>query len=322
MPQESVLPSDIPQGRWVSGAADTAFGSRKYKLWVPGERDSTTPSALIVMLHGCNHHAEDLDAISGMNTLADREKFLVVYPEQSRRANLLKCWNWFDPKHQSRDSGEPAILARIVAQVQSSHNVDPARVYVVGISAGGAMAVILGATYPNLFAAIGVSSGVEFKAATSRSTAWGTMKHGGPDPDQQGLLAFQAMSAGLREKCRTRLPVIAFQGTNDQSVSIVNTHQLIAQWAKVNECLAESHSQRSGLIEESTQGTVSGGYNFTKQAYKEDGRLLMEKWIVQGLGHAWSGSPVASRYGDPKGPSASEEMWRFFRETTLLWTAQ
>jgi len=322
MPQEPGSPRDIPQSRWIRGAAGTSFGSRKYKLWVPGACDPRTPSALIVMLHGCTQRAEDLAAISGMNTLAEREKFLVVYPEQPRRANLLKCWNWFDPKHQSRDAGEPAILARIVAQVQSSHNIDAARVYVVGISAGGAMAVILGATYPNLFAAIGVSSGVEFKAATSRSTAWAVMRHGGPPPNQQGLLAFQAMSTGLREKRRTRMPVIAFQGTNDHRVSMVNTHQLIAQWAKTNECLDERHRESNGLIEQSIQGAVSGGYNFTKHAYKEDGRLLMEKWIVQGLGHAWSGSPVASRYGDPKGPSASEEMWRFFCETTLLWTAQ
>lgn len=182
MPQESGSASGIPQGRWISNAAHSAFGSRKYRLWVPDARDPRSPSALIVMLHGCTQHAEDFAAISGMNTLADREKFLVVYPEQPRRANLLKYWNWFDPKHQSRDAGEPAILSRIVAQVQASHSIDAARVYVVGISAGGAMAVILGATYPDLFAAMGVSAGIAFKAATNRRTAWKAMRQGGPKP--------------------------------------------------------------------------------------------------------------------------------------------
>jgi poly(hydroxyalkanoate) depolymerase family esterase len=321
-PQRSASLGELRRSKWISGAAHNAFGSRKYKLWVPGACDSTTPSALIVMLHGCTQNAEDLAAVSGMNTLAEREKFLVVYPEQSRRANLLKCWNWFDPAHQSRDAGEPSIIANIVTKVQSSQNIDAARVYVVGISAGGAMAVVLGAAYPDLFAAIGVSAGVQFKAATCKRTAWKVMRHGGSEPNQHGLLAFQAMSAGLKLKRRRRMPLILFQGTNDDRVPLVNADQLIAQWSKTNDCLAEGHSERNGLIEESTQGTVSGGYNFIKHAYKEDGRLLMEKWIVRGLGHAWSGSPVASRYGDPKGPSASEEMWRFFRETSLLWTAQ
>ena len=307
------------RGKWTSGAAHTASGSRKYKLWVPSACDPTRPSALVVMLHGCTQSAEDLAAVSGMNAIAERDGFLVVYPEQSRRANLLKCWNWFDPKHQARDAGEPAIIAGVVKQVQSSQNVDAARVYVAGISAGGAMAVVLGATYADLFAAIGVSAGVGFKAATNKRTAWRAMKHGGPDVNQLGLVAFQAMSAGLKLKRRRRMPLIVFQGTNDGHVGMVNAHQLIAQWSKTNECLAEVYGERKGLTEESIPGVVPGGYNFTKHIYREDGRLLMEKWIVQGLGHAWSGSPVSSRYGDPKGPNASGEMWRFFCETNQLW---
>jgi poly(hydroxyalkanoate) depolymerase family esterase len=274
------------------------------------------------MLHGCTQSAEDLAAVSGMNAIAERDGFLVVYPEQSRRANLLKCWNWFDPRHQSRNAGEPAIIANVVTEIRSSQNIDAARVYVVGISAGGAMAVILGATYPDLFAAMGVSAGVEFKAATNKRTAWKAVRHGGPEANQHGLLAFHAMSAGLNLKRRARMPLIVFQGTKDDRVALVNAHQLIAQWSNTNECLAEVHGERKSLIEESTPGQVPGGHNFEKHTYSEDGRLLMEKWIVQGLGHAWSGSPVSSRYGDPKGPSASEEMWRFFCEMNQVWLSR
>src|SRR5271165_4367405 len=154
---------------WKSGSAHAAGGSRGYKLWVPATLEKGTVSPLVMMLHGCTHDAGDTADISGMNEVAEANRFLVVYPEQSRLSNLLKCWNWFDPKHQARDAGEPSILAAVVAQVQAVHNVDPDRVYVAGVSAGGAMASILGATYPDVFAAIGVVAGTEFKAATNAS---------------------------------------------------------------------------------------------------------------------------------------------------------
>ena len=310
---------DSRRGAWTSGVTRTHFGSRQYKLWIPAAHDPQRPSPLLMMLHGCTQHAEDLAAISGMNAVADREGFLLVYPEQSRRANFLKCWNWFEATHQARGVGEPAILASIVADVRKSHDIDGNRIYVAGVSAGGAMAVVLGATYPDLFSAIGVSAGVEFKAATSRSSAFGLLRHGGPDPFRQGRLAFEAMSAGLREKPRTRMPVIVFQGTNDHRVPRAAADQVISQWAETNACMA-GRSGKNGvnrLAEQVTEGSIPGGYAFTKSSYQDArGFLLMEKWIVHGLGHAWSGSPAPSRYGDPKGPNASEEMWRFFRETT------
>ncbi len=319
MQDKSTTTQDNPMGAWIAGIAQNSFGSRHYKMWVPVTCDARKPSALVMMLHGCTQTAEDFAALSGMNRIADRDNFLVVYPEQARRANFLKCWNWFDPKHQARDAGEPSILADIVAQIQSSHNLDSQRVYVVGVSAGAAMAVVLAATYPDLFMALGVSAGVEFKGATSRSSGLALMRHGGPDPNRQGFLAFQAMAAGLRKKARLRMPVIVFQGTEDSHLHPVNADLLIAQWTKTNECLVEG--QRANglgtLVEEITEEQIAGGRAFTKHRYTDGLGLLMEKWIIHGMGHAWSGAPVGVRHGDPKGPNTSEEMWRFFRETSL-----
>ena len=269
-----------------------------------------------MMLHGCTHDAEDMAHISGMNEVAEVNQFLVVYPEQSRLANLMKCWNWFDPKHQARDAGEPSILAATVDKVRSTHNVDADRVYVVGVSAGGAMASILGATYPDLFAAIAVFAGAEFQAATSISSGLAAMEHGGPDPVQQGRLAFEAMRGGLGHRKRRRMPVVVFHGTADTRVSPTNAEQAIAQWSKTNACLAAEHSEGGfALTEKVIGGVVPEGYAYRKHSYLEaDARLLLEKWIVEGLGHAWSGSPTPSKYGDPKGPNASAEIWRFFCE--------
>ncbi len=269
-----------------------------------------------MMLHGCTHDAEDMAGISGMNEIAEANRFLVVYPEQKRLANLMKCWNWFHPKHQTRDAGEPSILAAVVNQVASTHTVDPDRVYVVGVSAGGAMASILGATYPDLFAAVAVFAGTEFKAATSAREGFAAMKQGGPDPIRQGKLAFEAMRDGLAQKKRRRMPVIVFQGTADTRVSPVNAEQAITQWSTTNACLAAENSESGFVLAETVlDGRVPDGYAYQKHTYAvADGAPLLEKWLVDGLGHAWSGSPNPSKYGDPKGPNASAEIWRFFCE--------
>jgi poly(hydroxyalkanoate) depolymerase family esterase len=306
----------MARGDWIAGTARAAGGWRNFKLWVPATMDKGRASPLVMMLHGCTHDAEDMAEISGMNEVAEANQFLVVYPEQVRRANLLKCWNWFKAKHQTRDAGEPSILAAIVEQVRSTHNIDPDRVYVAGVSAGGAMASILAATYPDLFAGLAIFAGAEFKAAASVSDGVSAMKRGGPDPVRQGELAFAAMREGLARKKRRRMPVIALHGTADARVNPVNADQAIAQWSQTNARLAAENSEsKFALTENVIRGEVPGGYAYKKHIYQEgDGRLLMEKWLIEGLGHAWSGSPKPSKYGDPKGPNAAAEIWRFFRE--------
>jgi poly(hydroxyalkanoate) depolymerase family esterase len=301
---------------WTTGVARAAGGTRNFKLWMPTRLEKNHPSSLVLMLHGCTHDADDMAEISGINEVAERSGFIVVYPEQSRLANLMKCWNWFHPKHQARDAGEPSILAAVVAQVCTTHNVDRDRVYVAGVSAGAAMASILAATYPDLFAAVAVFAGAEFKAATSVSEGLAAMEKGGPDPVRQGQLAFEAMREGLACKQRRRMPAIVFHGAADARVNPINAEQTIAQWNTTNARLAAEHLEKGlALIEKVFPGQVPSGYAYQRHIYVEaDGRLLMEKWIVQGLGHAWSGSPKPSKYGDPKGPNASAEIWRFFCE--------
>ncbi|MGA8309596.1 MAG: PHB depolymerase family esterase, partial [Terriglobales bacterium] len=189
-------------------------------------------------------------------------------------------------------------------------------VYVAGISAGAAMAVILGATYPDVFAAIGAVAGLEFRAANGLIAGLRAMKHGGPDPNQQGATAFQAMSFGLAKRDRRRMPIIIFHGNADSYVHPANADQLVDQWAVTNHMLCGNKDSDPDTAGELTNSSVAGGYAYQKYAYKDaPGRLLMEKWMVEGLGHAWPGSPVPAPYADPKGPNASEEMWRFFSQT-------
>lgn len=301
---------------WICGRARAAAGSRAYKLWVPLTLETEKASPLVMLLHGCTLDAREMARVSGMNEVADANRFLVVYPEQPRRANLLKCWNWFHPRHQARDRGEPSILAAIIEKVCSRFKVDSDRIYVAGVSAGGAMAVIAGATYPDLFAAIAVCAGGEFKAATSVSTGLAVMKYGGPDPFQQGKAAFEAMGPGLARKKKRRMPVIAFHGTADARVNPVNTEQIIAQWRVTNTCLAGQQGETDfAMSEETVAGQVPAGYTYKRRIYRDQtGELLMESWTVDGLGHAWPGSPEPHKYGDPKGPSAAQEIWRFFNE--------
>lgn len=298
-------------GSWVNGTVSTSAGSRNYKLWVPAGYTGSAAVPLVMMLHGCTQNPDDFAAGTGMNTVAESNTFLVVYPEQPSNADQSKCWKWFEPAHQARGSGEPAILAGIVNKIRSSYNVDAQRTYVAGLSAGGAMAAIMGATYPDLFAAIGVASGLEYRAAGSSIEAWTVMRQGGPDPNQQGYRAFQAMGSVER-----KVRAIVFHGTSDYTVYPVNGDQVLSQWAQTNDYVDDGSDNNSvdATADSTTTGTVTNGYNYTKYVYNAGGAPLLEKWIVQGMGHAWSGGATAGSYTDPKGPSASREMWRFFAQ--------
>ena len=305
-------------GSWTSGTVKNASGSLDYKLFVSSTYRKDKPVPLVLMLHGCTQKAEELAAISGFNELADKNSFLVAYPEQSAAANPLRCWNWFDPKHQSRDAGESSLIAAVIQDIRASYTIDQKRTYAVGISAGGAMAVVMGTTYPELFAGLAVIAGMEYKAGLTVQEGLAAMKQGGPDPNQQGILAFQAIQKSPAGSVM-RLPLIVFQGTKDPYLNPVNADQLIAQWAQTHDYLDDGKDNDSVNVQSASEktGVVPNGYRFTKYSYNDSkGHLLLEKWIVEGLGHAWPGSSAANPFADAKGPNASEEILRFFSETT------
>lgn len=285
--------------------------SRNYKVYIPSGYQSGVATPLVVMLPGCTQDPDQFANGTKMNVLAEQEKFIVVYPDQPSSANQNKCWNWFEPTHQVRNSGEPKDIVGIVNAVKSSYTIDHDRVYVTGLSAGGAMAVILGVTYPDVFAAIGVSSGLEYKAATSMNAAWTAMSGGGPDPVTQGNLAYTAMGSYART-----VPVIVFHGTSDYTVGTANGHQVLSQWAQTNDKASDGTDNNNidDTADQTITDQVTGGRSYTRYIYKDNnGLVVMEKYMVDGMGHAWSGGDSAGSYTDPKGPNATQLTWEFFK---------
>jgi poly(hydroxyalkanoate) depolymerase family esterase len=271
---------------FTSGHFRNECGARDYKLFVPA-RAQGRPLPLVVMLHGCTQDPDDFARGTRMNALARAQGFLVLYPAQSQRANAQRCWNWFKHNHQARGKGEPAILAGMVRQVIAAHDVDPARVYVAGLSAGGAMAAILGDAYPDLFAAVGVHSGLPTGSARDVQSA------------------FAAMSGGAQPARRTARsgptpPTIVFHGDADKTVDAVNGERVL---------------EAAGLTArpESRRGASAAGVPYSRRIHVDSqGVERAEQWTIHGAGHAWSGGDVAGSYTDPRGPDASAEMLRFF----------
>ena len=282
-------PVVVPEGaRFEERTFSNDVGSRTYKVYVPsGYSGQSLP--VVVMLHGCTQNPDDFAAGTRMNEVAEERTFLVAYPRQPPSANMQKCWNWFNAGDQQRDGGEPSIIAGIAMQVVEEFSADPARVYVAGLSAGGAAAAIMAATYPDIFAAVGVHSGLACGAARDVSSAFAAMKRGGTP---------------IVTSSERIVPTIVFHGDGDTTVNPVNGDQVIAQAkAGANLHLAVSRGETPGGI----------GYVRTIQS-DEGGRPVLEQWVLHGAGHAWSGGSPAGSYTEPRGPDASREMMRFFRQ--------
>jgi len=292
--EEAVAPDP---SRWLTQEFSNFAGRRRYRLYIPGgKRGKKMP--LIVMLHGCRQWPDDFAAGTGMNFLAEEHGCLVAYPSQPRAANGMRCWNWFNPRHQHRGRGEPALIAGITRQIMDSHAVDPERVYVAGLSAGGAMAAVMAATYPDLYAAAGVHSGLARGAARNVSSAYSAMRNGG------ARIAPEVALTPVVSGSRRHVPMIIFHGDKDETVHLSNSDQIAEQaWPHAGTLLRRDRSH----------DRVKGGHSYTRTSYFEDRkRSVLEVWIVHGSGHGWSGGDASGSYTDPQGPDASGEMMRFF----------
>ncbi|MDQ6617176.1 MAG: PHB depolymerase family esterase [Actinomycetota bacterium] len=283
-----------PAGRFGAFSYTNEAGTRAYWLYVP--RGYTGgPAPLVVMLHGGTQDATTFAAATGMNELAEREMVLVAYPEQPRSANAGQYWNWFVPDHQRRDAGEPSLIAGITRQVMDRHGVDASRVYVAGFSAGGAMAAVMAAVYPDLYAAVGVHSGLAYRSAVDVVSAFSAMKDGPPH------------RAGRPGHA---LPMIVFHGDRDTVVSPINATHLI------NDVLAVGRRGTAPApAAVSAGGRVPGGHRYTRTCYHyPSGEIRAECWTIHQGGHDWSGGQAHGSYTDPRGPDASAQLVRFFRE--------
>ncbi len=296
----------VPTGTFDACTYANRAGTRAYKLYVP-RRIGALPPPLVVMLHGCTQSADDFAAGTRMNRLADEHGFLVVYPEQATSANPSKCWNWFKAQDQARDSGEPSLIAGIVRDVVAQHSVDTRRIFVAGLSAGAAMAVILGETYPDLFAGVGAHSGMPYRSAHDIQSAMAAMKGG-----RSGIASLKASpspDAAQSRRITQAVPTIVFHGDRDHTVQQCNGIE-IAQQARHAHAAAEIDMAKRDSVE---RGTSPGGRGFSRTVLADAaGRTRVESWTVHGAGHAWAGGSERGSYTDASGPDASAEMVRFF----------
>jgi poly(hydroxyalkanoate) depolymerase family esterase len=281
--------SHAPSARFINCSYQNQFGRRVYKLYVPSGYCGR-PLPLVVMLHGCTQSPDDFAVGTQMNTRAEEEGCFVAYPAQPRSANASKCWNWFRHGDQRHGRGEPSLIAGITRNVMRNYKIDSRRIFIAGLSAGGAAAAIMGAAYPDLYAAVGVHSGLACGCASDMPSAFAAMREGG-----SGCLS----TPGARA-----VPTIVFHGDCDQTVNARNGDHVIAQVAA---------AMGDNLEKRMEQGQVAGGHSYRRTLYAEpQGPVLLEHWLIHGAGHAWAGGSARGSFTDPRGPDATREMLRFF----------
>jgi poly(hydroxyalkanoate) depolymerase family esterase len=292
------------QGSSVRNTYSSDAGTRSYELYVPSTYKPGTRVPLIVVMHGCTQTAAKIRALTRFDQLAESKNMIVLYPEQSSQANFLSCWNWFTPANMKRGAGEPAVIAGMTQLVQDQYSIDPHRIYAAGLSAGGAMASVMSATYPDIFAASGIGSGCEY-AATPTCAGWRSA-----DPEQAGRQAYDAMGGKARQ-----VPVIIFTGDKDTTVPPINAQQAATQWQTTNDWADDGKRNRSvsSWPTRVNFGRVSGGRSYRVTHYSDAGRReLIQSWVVSGMGHAWSGGCSCAQYADPAGPDETLAMYNFF----------
>ncbi|WP_233202930.1 extracellular catalytic domain type 1 short-chain-length polyhydroxyalkanoate depolymerase [Chitinimonas sp. BJB300] len=294
-PPPQNAPTGDKESGFFSGTYGCSSGERAYKLYVPHAYQGQ-PLPLLVMLHGCKQNPDDFAAGTDMNSIGEHHQCFVLYPGQSSQANSSGCWNWFRHSDQQRGYGEPAIIAGMTQEIMWRYGIDNKRVYVAGLSAGGAMALVMGTTYPDIYAAVGVHSGIPYAAATDIPSALAAM--------QQGLGKREKRSG--RQSTTNTLPTIVFHGDSDKTVHPMNGDQVIKQaQAGFDNGTTPNPSTRQEKVPDGRHYSVTVHHN-------EKSEPSIEHWVIHGAGHAWSGGSTQGSYTDSLGPNASQEMVRFF----------
>ncbi|WP_250475079.1 PHB depolymerase family esterase [Caballeronia sp. GAFFF1] len=294
----------IRGAQWLTHTVKRSGCDHRAKVYVPSSYDGR-PLPMMLMLHGAQQHPDDFAAGTRMNEAAEDSGFIVVYPEQPESANLLRCWNWFIPSNQARDTGETAALAALTNELIVRFNVDRARVYVAGLSAGGAMAINLAVTHPDLYTAAAIHSGLAFGVANEHISALCAMNDG------RGTICLPKQKEGVAPM-RT-VPLIAFHGDADDTVHPFNSEQVIEMSQLLNSQATDSRVCTTTRAEHEP-----GRHGYTRDVWRdEDGSLLAERWLVHGLGHAWSGGHADGSYTDHRGPDATREIVRFVSQFSL-----
>jgi poly(hydroxyalkanoate) depolymerase family esterase len=303
-------PSLAVQTGWISGTYSNAYGARFYRLYVPTTYTGATARPLMVMLHGCLQDGYDFAAGTRMNSFAESRNFLVLYPEQGTAYNGADCWNWFSTVNQARGSGEPSLINGMIAWVKANYAVDAARVGVAGFSAGAAMANTMGCTYPDQVRRVAAFAGVMYKGATTSIGGTNAMAYGSSyDPWARGNDCYGAMGSYRRQ-----VPTLVFQGTSDGTVNAVNAHQTLSQWAQANDrgYDALDDGDVDDVADATSTATVCRSYTRYDYRNSATATVVMRKYVISGLGHAWSGGSSAGSYTDSCGPDASAMILDFF----------
>jgi poly(hydroxyalkanoate) depolymerase family esterase len=291
-------------GTLTSADYSGSEGAQHYELYIPSTYQAGTPVPLVVALHGCTQTADQFRLLTRWDALAEAKGFIVVFPQQDASANTFKCWNFFQDGSMHRSAGDPARIAAVTSLIENTYNVDPHRVYAAGLSAGGAMASVMAATYPDYFAAIGVGSGCEY-AATAACAGYKSA-----DPAQAGRQAYTEMGPRARP-----MPFIAFQGDADTTVPPANADQLVQQWLLTDDLADDGAANGSvqSAPAKTTFGFAAAGESYTVRTYADNRKAeLGTYWLVRGMKHAWSGGDPSQPFSDPSGPDETAAMYAFF----------
>lgn len=302
------LGSEIGPGRWINRRHSGPHGSRQYDIYLPAGLAPRSKAPMVMLLHGCRQTSIKFAEESGFTSAADANGFVVLAPRQELQHQLQRCWRWYDAGHQRRNGGEPAILKDIVDETLADNEnfrIDPRRVYTAGLSAGGAMALILATTYPDVFAAAGVHSATAYRSATQSMSALGAMAARRAVPSHGGIRGQMA-------------PVVLIHGTDDRVVHPPNADRIVDQWLASRDDGGPKGLNRVRPLATTRAFVVDGRRCIRTRWYTARGRRVLEYWRIDGLGHAWSGGRTKGSFIDRSGPRAAEVMWTFFHRHRMV----